>query len=108
MACYQRFVWIAGGIGKAGGIESLAPLFPRISKAFLIGQDGPAFAETLRAHGVANDVAGTLDRAVRLAFAHARATGTEIVLFSPAAASFDQFKNFEQRGDAFAALVRAA
>jgi len=108
MGCYERFVWIAGGVGKAGGIESLAPLFARISKAFLIGQDGPVFAETLSAHGVANDVAGTLERAVKLAADHARATGNKIVLFSPAAASFDQFKNFEQRGDAFTALVRKA
>jgi UDP-N-acetylmuramoylalanine--D-glutamate ligase len=108
MCCYERFVWIAGGVGKAGGIESLAPLFSRISKAFLIGQDAAAFAQTLNAHGVANDVAGTLERAVKLAAAHARATGTEVVLFSPAAASFDQFKNFEQRGDAFTALVRQA
>jgi UDP-N-acetylmuramoylalanine--D-glutamate ligase len=108
MGCYERFVWIAGGVGKAGGIDSLAPLFSRISKAFLIGQDGAAFARTLSAHGVANDVAGTLERAVTLAAAHARATGTEIVLFSPAAASFDQFENFEQRGDVFTALVREA
>jgi UDP-N-acetylmuramoylalanine--D-glutamate ligase len=86
----------------------LAPLFPRIVKAFLIGRDGPAFAETLSAHGVANDVAGTLDSAVRLAFAHARASGTRIVLFSPAAASFDQFKSFEHRGEHFVTLVREA
>jgi UDP-N-acetylmuramoylalanine--D-glutamate ligase len=108
MGCYDRFVWIAGGMAKAGGIESLAPLFPRIVKAFLIGRDGPAFAETLSAHGVANDVAGTLDSAVRLAFAHARASGTRIVLFSPAAASFDQFKSFEHRGEHFVTLVREA
>jgi len=108
MGCYDRFVWIAGGIAKAGGIESLAPLFPRIVKAFLIGRDGAAFAETLTAHGVATDVAGTLDGAVRQAFVHARATGTKIVLFSPAAASFDQFKSFEDRGEHFVTLVREA
>jgi UDP-N-acetylmuramoylalanine--D-glutamate ligase len=108
MGCYDRFVWIAGGVGKAGGIEPLAPLFPRISKAFLIGQDGETFAATLREHGVANDVAGTLEAAVKLALAHARETGTDIVLFSPAAASFDQFKSFEHRGDVFTRLVREA
>jgi UDP-N-acetylmuramoylalanine--D-glutamate ligase len=108
MGCYERFVWIAGGVGKEGGIESLAPLFPRISKAFLIGQDGELFAATLREHGVANDVAGTLESAVKLAWAHARDTGTNIVLFSPAAASFDQFKSFEHRGDIFTRLVREA
>jgi UDP-N-acetylmuramoylalanine--D-glutamate ligase len=108
MGCYERFVWIAGGVGKAGGIASLTPLFSRISKAFLIGQDADVFAQTLSAHGVANDVAGTLERAVKLATAHARATRTDVVLFSPAAASFDQFKNFEDRGDAFTALARQA
>jgi len=108
MGCYDRFIWIAGGMARAGGIETLAPLFPRIVKAFLIGRDGAAFAETLGAHGVANDVAGTLDSAVRLAFAHARASGVRIVLFSPAAASFDQFKSFEDRGEHFVTLVREA
>jgi UDP-N-acetylmuramoylalanine--D-glutamate ligase len=108
MGCYDRFVWIAGGIAKTGGIDSLAPLFARVEKAFLIGQDGGKFAETLSTHGVANDVAGTLEAAVPLALAHARATGVEIVLFSPAAASFDQFKSFEHRGDCFTSLVRQA
>jgi UDP-N-acetylmuramoylalanine--D-glutamate ligase len=108
MECYDRFIWIAGGVAKSGGIETLAPLFRRIEKAFLIGQDGAAFSETLIRHGVANDLAGTLENAVPLAYAHARATGTEIVLLSPAAASFDQFKSFEHRGEHFAALVREA
>jgi UDP-N-acetylmuramoylalanine--D-glutamate ligase len=108
MACYDEFVWIAGGIAKSGGIEPLAPLFGRVTKAFLIGQDGEKFAATLTAHGVANDVVETLDRAVPAAFSHARTTGTGVILLSPAAASFDQFANFEQRGEYFAALARAA
>jgi UDP-N-acetylmuramoylalanine--D-glutamate ligase len=57
---------------------------------------------------VPSDIAVTLDRAVPAALAHARATGAETVLLSPAAASFDQFASFEQRGDTFAALVREA
>jgi UDP-N-acetylmuramoylalanine--D-glutamate ligase len=108
MGCYDRFVWIAGGMAKAGGIEPLAPLFARIEKAFLIGQDGAAFAATLARHGVANDVVDTLARAVPAAFAAAREAGVDVVLFSPAAASFDQFKSFEQRGDVFAALAKEA
>ena len=103
MSCYERFVWIAGGVGKAGGIEALAPYFSRVEKAFLIGQDGPAFAATLAAHGVAHEVVGDLETAVRLAFAQAKVSG--VVLFSPAAASFDQFPNFEVRGARFAALA---
>ncbi|OYV24669.1 MAG: UDP-N-acetylmuramoyl-L-alanine--D-glutamate ligase [Rhodospirillales bacterium 20-58-10] len=107
MACYDHFIWIAGGIAKAGGIAPLAPLFPRIHKAFLIGQDAASFAETLNKHNVPHDIVGTLDAAVPLAHQAARATGTEIVLLSPAAASFDQFSSFEQRGDYFTALAKA-
>jgi UDP-N-acetylmuramoylalanine--D-glutamate ligase len=107
MGCYEQFVWIAGGVAKAGGVESLAPLLSRVTKAFLIGQDAEKFAETLNLHGVANDVAGNLQAAVPAAFAEARRRNVPTVLFSPAAASFDQFKNFEQRGDVFAGLVDA-
>jgi UDP-N-acetylmuramoylalanine--D-glutamate ligase len=106
MGCYDRFIWIAGGVGKAGGIEELAPLCPRVAKAFLIGRDAESFAATLARHGVAHDMAGTLDVAVSRAFAQARAGGVEVILFSPAAASFDQFQNFEQRGERFAQLVK--
>jgi UDP-N-acetylmuramoylalanine--D-glutamate ligase len=103
MGCHEWFVWIAGGVAKAGGIDDLAPFFPRVEKAFLIGQDGAAFAATLRAHGVPCEYAGTLEAAVPAAFAAAK---SGVVLFSPAAASFDQFPNFEVRGERFAALAR--
>jgi UDP-N-acetylmuramoylalanine--D-glutamate ligase len=106
MGCYERFVWIAGGVGKAGGIDDLVPYFPRIEQAFLIGRDGPAFAATLAAHNVANDYVETLENAVKLAYAQARKSETATILFSPAAASFDQFPNFEIRGERFAALAR--
>jgi UDP-N-acetylmuramoylalanine--D-glutamate ligase len=106
MACYERFVWIAGGVAKAGGITDLAPYFPRVNKAFLIGQDGAAFAKTLETQDVLLEVVGTLEEAVPRAFEQAKASGTEIVLFSPAAASFDQFPNFEVRGETFAALAQ--
>jgi UDP-N-acetylmuramoylalanine--D-glutamate ligase len=104
MGCYARFVWIAGGVGKAGGIEELAPYFSRIDKALLIGRDAPEFAATLAAHGVAHEVVGDLEAAVKRAFAQAQPSG--VVLFSPAAASFDQFANFEARGERFAALAQ--
>jgi UDP-N-acetylmuramoylalanine--D-glutamate ligase len=107
MGCYEHFIWIAGGVAKAGGAESLAPLFPRVTKAFLIGQDAESFAETLKLHGVANDVAGTLEAAVPAAYAEARRNKIATVLLSPAAASFDQFKSFEHRGEVFAELVSA-
>jgi UDP-N-acetylmuramoylalanine--D-glutamate ligase len=103
LACYQRIHWIAGGIGKAGGIAGLAVHFPRIAHAWLIGRDAEIFAATLALHGVAHRVVGTLEAAVDSAAAAARAG--ETVLLSPAAASFDQFANFEARGDRFRALV---
>jgi UDP-N-acetylmuramoylalanine--D-glutamate ligase len=105
MGCYEKFIWIAGGVSKEGGVESLAALFPRIAKAFLIGRDAPDFAATLNRHGVANDLAGQLENAVPAAFAEAKAKGVKIVLLSPACASFDQFKSFEHRGEVFATLV---
>jgi len=107
MGCYERFVWIAGGIGKSGGIGPLAPLFPRIARAILIGRDAPDFARTLAAAGVPHEVAGTLDAAVPRAFEAARRHGVPLVLLSPAAASFDQFSGFEARGRRFAELARA-
>ena len=107
LACYDRVVWIAGGMAKAGGIEPLAPFFPRIAHAFLIGRDAPALAETLRRHGVAFSEVGTLERATQAAFTAAHAGATNTVLLSPACASWDQFTGFDQRGDMFRAQVRA-
>ncbi len=105
LGCYDRVVWIAGGIAKAGGIAGLAPFFPRIVRAVLIGRDAPALAATLAAHGVPHEIAGTLEAAVPAAFAAARCSGTGTVLLSPACASFDQFAGFEARGERFAALM---
>jgi UDP-N-acetylmuramoylalanine--D-glutamate ligase len=105
LGCYDRIVWIAGGMAKAGGIGTLAPFFPRIAHAELIGRDAGAFAETLSTHGVSHRIAGTLEAAVPAAFERARAEGVPVVLLSPACASFDQFSGFEARGDRFAALV---
>lgn len=107
LASYDRVVWIAGGTGKEGGIESLAPQFGRIARAILIGRDGPAFAATLAAHGVPQEVAGTLEAALPAAAAAARGGAAPVVLLSPAAASWDQFTGFDARGDRFRALVQA-
>ncbi|MGG5821545.1 UDP-N-acetylmuramoyl-L-alanine--D-glutamate ligase [Falsiroseomonas sp. HW251] len=106
LASYDRVVWIAGGIAKEGGIEALAPFFPRIAKALLIGRDAPAFAATLAAAGVPHEVTGTLDAAVPAAAAAARSGAAPVVLLSPACASFDQFTGFDARGDRFRALVQ--
>ena len=107
LACYGRLVWIAGGIAKAGGIESLRPLLPRVAHAVLIGRDAPLLAATLADAGVPFTVSGTLDAAVPAARAAAVRTGSPVVLLSPACASFDQFTGFEARGDHFRDLVLA-
>lgn len=110
MSSYPRFHWIAGGVPKAGGIDSLADLFDRVETAYLIGEAAPAFAETLS--GRAKVVqSGAIDAAVEQAFAAAQAqvqaTGQDaIVLLSPACASFDQFADFEARGEAFREAVK--
>ncbi|WP_408734690.1 UDP-N-acetylmuramoyl-L-alanine--D-glutamate ligase [Kozakia baliensis] len=101
LGCYDRIIWIAGGIAKSGGIEALTPWFGRIAKAYLIGLDAPEFAQTLQRHGVAFDIVETLDRAVPAAFAAAKAHHVKTVLLSPACASFDQFSSFEARGSYF-------
>ena len=106
LASYDRVVWIAGGMGKEGGIAPLAPFFPRVAKAFLIGRDAAEFATTLAAHGVAHEVSGTLEAALAAAAEAAFAGAAPTVLLSPAAASFDQFASFEARGDRFRELVR--
>jgi len=106
LASYPSVFWIAGGVPKAGGIADLADLFPRIAKAYLIGDAAPAFAATLA--DTPHVIARTLDAAVAAAAADAAsAGGDQIVLLSPACASFDQFKDFEARGEAFRAAVLA-
>jgi len=100
--------WILGGKPKAGGITTLTPYFPRIAKAYLIGEATEEFAVTL-GDAVPFERCGTLDVAVRRAAADAVAAkgANRTVLLSPACASFDQFRNFEVRGDAFKTLVAA-
>jgi len=108
LVCYERIIWIAGGMAKEGGIAPLAEFFPRVAEALLIGRDAPMLAETLRAHGTAHRDLGTLDAAVAEAWRLARALdGEVVVLLSPACASWDQFTGFDQRGDRFRDLARA-
>ena len=108
MICYDRIYWIAGGQAKEGGIESLRPLFPRIARAFLIGEAAQAFADTLSGE-VGYEMCGTLDAAIQRAHDVALSDPHEgkVVLLSPACASWDQFKSFEHRGDMFCEIVNA-
>jgi UDP-N-acetylmuramoylalanine--D-glutamate ligase len=106
LASFSDIFWIAGGRAKTGGITSLAGFFPRIRKAYLIGEAADEFAATLEGQ-VPYAAVGTLERAVALAAADAAASGLAepVVLLSPACASFDQYPNFEVRGTAFRELV---
>ena len=108
LSSYDRIYWIAGGLPKEGGIASLAPFFPKIVKAYLIGEAAPAFAATL-GEAVPYEISGTLERAVTHAAEDAARDrqGPAAVMLSPACASFDQYKNFEVRGDAFVGHVAA-
>ena len=100
--------WILGGKSKEGGIDALRPYFPRIAKAYLIGAATDEFAATLDGK-VAFERCDTLDVAVARAARDASGStkAEPVVLLSPACASYDQFPNFEVRGDAFRALVKA-
>jgi UDP-N-acetylmuramoylalanine--D-glutamate ligase len=108
LSSFPRIYWIAGGLPKEGGIEPLRSFFPRIARAYLIGEGAPGFSATL-GEAVPYEISGTLAAAVEHAAADAAADPAEesVVLLSPACASFDQFKNFEVRGDAFRAAVLA-
>jgi UDP-N-acetylmuramoylalanine--D-glutamate ligase len=105
---FNDIFWIIGGKSKEGGIESLRPLFSRVTKAYLIGAASDDFAATL--DGVTPyERCGTLDVAVAAAARDAAASGAPepVVLLSPACASYDQFPNFERRGDAFRSIVQS-
>jgi UDP-N-acetylmuramoylalanine--D-glutamate ligase len=106
LSSFDNIYWIAGGKPKSGGIESLREFFPKIRKAYLIGEAAQEFAKTL--NGVPHEISETLETAVPHAAAEAAAAGgTPVVLLSPACASFDQFPNFEKRGERFRDLVMA-
>ncbi|MEQ8739087.1 MAG: UDP-N-acetylmuramoyl-L-alanine--D-glutamate ligase, partial [Hoeflea sp.] len=103
---FEPIYWIAGGLPKEGGIASLEPYFPRIAKAYLIGEAAAEFAASI-GERAPFEISGTLDRAVLNAARDAASDRSEMpaVLLSPACASFDQYRNFEVRGDAFVSLV---
>ncbi len=105
---FDKIFWILGGRAKQGGIEPLQPLFNRIAKGYLIGEASAAFAQTIGG-AFPFELCETLENAVPKAAADARASGLAdaVVLLSPACASFDQFPDFEKRGDRFREIARA-
>jgi UDP-N-acetylmuramoylalanine--D-glutamate ligase len=106
LSSYPKSYWIAGGRAKTDGVEALEDLFPRVAKAYLIGEAAPAFAQALKGKAPTLEC-GALDVAVAQAYADASASGQDaIVLLSPACASFDQYADFEERGEAFRSAVQ--
>jgi UDP-N-acetylmuramoylalanine--D-glutamate ligase len=103
LQAFPKIRWIAGGLGKEGGISSLKPLLGSVVKAYLIGHSAREFA--LQIGETPHEICETMERAVARAAEEAEAG--EVVLLAPAAASFDQYPNFEKRGEDFSARVKA-
>lgn len=103
LQAFPKIRWIAGGMGKDGGITALAPHLGSVVKAYLIGFSARDFA--LQIGDTPHEICETMARAVERAAAEAQPG--EVVLLAPAAASFDQYPNFEKRGEDFTALVQA-
>lgn len=108
LGSYPSIYWIAGGKPKPGGFASLRPCLSAVRAGYLIGTAAGAMAAELGDLVPLREV-GTLEAAVRAASADARRGGEAeaVVLLAPACASFDQFTDFEARGDAFRALALA-
>jgi len=108
LSSFSAIYWIAGGRAKEGGAESLVPLMDNVRKAYLIGEAADDFTATLEG-ATETQICGTLERAVEEAFRAAREDdAAEVaVLLSPACASYDQFTNYESRGDKFRSLARS-
>lgn len=102
LAAFSRIHWIVGGQAKTDDLDACAPWFGHIARAYTIGEAGPRFAAILTPH-MSVEESGTLVQAVKSAAANARSGDT--ILLSPACASFDQFRDFEDRGDRFRSLV---
>ena len=103
LMAYGRIRWICGGLQKEGGLSGLAPGLANVVKAYVIGREAAAFALDLGE--TETEICTTMERAVARAMDEAKPG--DCVLLAPAAASFDQYDNFEQRGDDFTARVRA-
>ena len=103
LKAYENSYWILGGKAKEGGISELEPYFKKVKKAYLIGESSEEFAENLKKNSVDFDICGDLKTATKKAFSDAKnnSLSKSNILLSPACASFDQWKNFEERGDYF-------
>lgn len=103
LSCFENIYWILGGQAKEEGLGNLESYYPKVRHAFLVGEASLFFSRILEAHNVPFTHAGTIERATQQAFLQAQkeASNDPVVLLSPACASWDQFKNFEERGNVF-------
>jgi UDP-N-acetylmuramoylalanine--D-glutamate ligase len=104
LAVYPAIHWILGGQAKTDELDACAPYFSHVKAAYTIGRDGPMLAKLLRPHMIVSECTELREAVRRTSYA---AKPGDTVLLSPACASFDQFANFEARGDAFRSLVEA-
>lgn len=105
LTVFDHIYWIVGGKAKTDGIDGLDIYYPKIRQAYLIGEATNRFAAQMNGY-LPYEKCDTIAKAVRMAYDHARqAGGSAIVLLSPACASYDQYPNFEKRGDDFIAHV---
>jgi UDP-N-acetylmuramoylalanine--D-glutamate ligase len=104
LAAYPRVHWIVGGLPKTDNLDECIPNFGHVVKAYTIGEAGPLFHELLSPH-MPVERSEMMGAAVHSAAAQAQPG--DVIMLSPACASFDQFKDFEARGDAFRAIVEA-
>ncbi len=106
LACYKNIYWIIGGRPKGGGLALAEPYYKNITKAYCVGEAEAEFAGYMQAATIPFERAGTIENAVILAHRDAQTDGQDaVVLLSPACASWDQFANFEARGEKFREVV---
>lgn len=103
LGAYPRIHWILGGRRKTDDLDACKPFYGHVISAWTIGEAAELFETILLESGIHARNVGTLDRAVKQAAQIARPG--EVVLLSPACASYDQFRDYEARGDAFRAAV---
>jgi len=107
LKAYENIYWLLGGQDKTDGIDPLAPLFSKITKAYTYGAAKNRFYDTLQHHGISCAAFDTLEQALHAAYTNAlHDANLATILLSPACASYDQFKDFEARGDYFMEKVR--